>query len=115
MMSDKARQQKSKFYEEAFQAILQYVGLIDILQHSGVERSKHYQGQLSGAMRQIDATIHLQNGQRILVECKQREKPYLKLDLGDVEAVVRPINPPKGGDMRQKDKKAKICVKFCSD
>ncbi len=85
-MSDKARQEKSKFYEEAFQAILQYVGQIDILQHSGVERSKYYRGHLSGVRRQIDATIHLHNGQRILAECKQREKPNLKLDIGDVEA-----------------------------
>jgi hypothetical protein len=81
-----AQQEKSKFYEEAFQAILQFKQSIGILQVSGVERSKSYQGQLSGTRRQIDATIHLHDGQRILVECKQRRNPSSKLHIEYVEA-----------------------------
>ena len=81
-MSDKSP--PGVFYEKALPKILDYLRMIARLQLSGVEGSKDYQGQLSGIKRQIDATIHLQNGQRIFVESKQRSKR--SLDIEPVEA-----------------------------
>jgi hypothetical protein len=81
-MSDKSP--PGVFYEKALPQILDYLRRTARLQLSGVEGSKDYNGRLSGTKRQIDATIHLQNGQNIFVESRQRSKK--RLDIASVEA-----------------------------
>jgi hypothetical protein len=64
----------SDLYEQAFQAIAHHHR--EELGYGWVEGSKDYPGKLSQDPRgrQIDATIHLPNGEIMLVECKRWDK-----------------------------------------
>ena len=73
----------SELYEQACQIIMHQNSTV--LGYGWVEGSRSdYWGMLSRTTRQIDATIHLPDEQRVLVECKRWMTA--KIDVQDVES-----------------------------